>query len=104
LFIAYDGEGDLPLDFGKTTTLGSSIVTFFLGQFFKCPPHSWDHLPPKRVILDYLMMTAYREQEAEMMDKLKREQSMGQTKGQAVRTTSDADFFETMNERLKDNG
>lgn len=50
------------------------------------------------------MMTAYREQEAEMMDKLKREQSMGQTKGQAVRTTSDADFFETMNERLKDNG
>jgi len=104
LFIAYDGEGDLPLEFGKVSTLGSSIVTFFLGHFFKCPPHSWDDLPPKRVILDYLMMTAYREQEAEMMDKLKREQSIGSSKGRAVRTTSDSDFFDRMNARLKDDG
>mgnify|MGYP003659366880 CR=1 FL=1 len=94
----------MPLDYSKVGLLGSSIVTFFLGQFFKCPPHSWDNQHPDRVILDYLMMTAYREQEAEMMDKLKREQSMGQTKGQAVRTTSDSDFFDEMNARLKDNG
>ena len=84
--------------------LGTSIVTFFLGHFFKCPPHSWDHLPPERVVLDYLMMTVYQEQQAEMMDKLKREQNLGATKGRQVRTTSDADFFEKMNERLKDNG
>ena len=84
--------------------LGSSIVTFFLGKFFNCPPHSWDNQAPERFILDYLMMSAYREQEANMLDKLKREQNMGATKGRAVNTTSDADFFEKMNTRLKDNG
>ena len=50
------------------------------------------------------MMTVYQEQQAEMMDKLKREQNLGATKGRQVRTTSDADFFDRMNERLKDNG
>ena len=50
------------------------------------------------------MMTAYRENEADMLDKLKREQDMGATKGRAVKTTSDTDFFEKMNARLKDNG
>jgi hypothetical protein len=80
------------------------LTTFFLGVFFKCPPHSWDDLPPERVVLDYLLMVAYREQEAEMMNKLKREHSVGQTKGRPVRTTSDADFFERMNTGLKNNG
>ena len=93
-FISYDGEGDIDIPIGKATYLGQSIITFFLGQFFKCPPHAWDSQPPERVILDYLMMTAYREKEAEMLDKLKREQDMGATKGRAVKTTSDTDFFE----------
>ncbi len=82
--------------------LGTSIVTFFLGHFFKCPPHSWDNQPPERVVLDYLMMTVYQEQQAEMMDKLKREQNLGATKGRQVRTISDADFFDKMNERLRE--
>ena len=46
-------------------------------------------------------MAAYREQEAEMMDKLKREQSVGASKGRSVRTTSDSDFFERMNTGLE---
>tara|TARA_R110000851_G_scaffold220568_3_gene373378 strand:- start:40333 stop:40608 length:276 start_codon:yes stop_codon:yes gene_type:complete len=91
----------MDLSMEKVALLGQSIVTFFLGHFFKCPPHSWDHLPPERVILDYLMMAAYREQEAEMMDKLKREQSVGASKGRSVRTTSDSDFFERMNTGLE---
>lgn len=86
---------------GKVSILSHSIVTFFLGQFFKCPPHSWDHMPAERVVLDYMMMSAYREQEAEMLDKLKREQNIGATKGRSVKTTSDADFFERMNTRME---
>lgn len=85
---------------GKVGILSHSIITFFLGHFFKCPPHSWDNQPPERVILDYLMMSAYRDQEAEMLDKLKREQNIGATKGRSVKTTSDADFFERMNTGL----
>ena len=100
----WEGGGDLPLDSAQLALLAHAMPTFFLGSFFKCPPHSWDHLPPERVVLDYLILSVFKEIEAEQMDKLKREQAIGSTKGRPVRTTSDADFFDRMNERLRDNG
>ncbi len=71
---------------------------------FPLCPHSWDDLPPERVVLDFLILSSYREIEAKEMDKLKREQSFDSNKGRTVRTTSDSDFFEKMNARLTENG
>jgi hypothetical protein len=46
-------------------------------------------------------MVAFKEIEAKEMDKLKRENAVGQTKGRSVKTTSDIDFFERMNAGMK---
>ena len=100
--MSWDGEGNTPIASQKIPLLAYTLPTFFLGQFFHCPPHSWDDQPPERVILDYYTLTVFKEIEAESMDKLKREQGMSQGKGRAVRTTSDIDFFEQMNAGLKD--
>tara|TARA_R100000329_G_scaffold64990_1_gene57584 strand:+ start:3272 stop:3505 length:234 start_codon:yes stop_codon:yes gene_type:complete len=73
---------------------------FLLAKYFNCSPHEWDNLPPERVLLDYFTMLALKEIEAKEMDKLKRKNAMGQTKGRSVKTTSDTDFFERMNRRM----
>tara|TARA_R110000824_G_scaffold3689_7_gene17472 strand:+ start:5813 stop:6121 length:309 start_codon:yes stop_codon:yes gene_type:complete len=100
----WTGEGDLPVEDFQVPILAFSLPTFFLGKHFGCPPHSWDHLPPERVFLDYFIMSAFKEIEAEEMEKIKHEQSIGQSQGRPVRTTSDKDFFDRMNARLKDDG
>jgi len=100
----WKGEGEAPISSEKVPIIAYAMPTFFLGSHFGCSPHSWDHLPPERVVLDYLILSTFKEIEAEQMDKLKRESSIGDSKGRQVRTTSDADFFDRMNERLKDNG
>ena len=102
--MTWNGEGDLSVGIEKLPILAHALPTFFLGQFFKCPPHSWDDLPPERVMLDYFTLSIFKEIEAESINKVKREQGLGNTKGRAVRTTSDTDFFERMNARLKDDG
>ena len=102
--MSWEGEGESPVDANKVALLAHVLPTFFLGQFFGCSPHSWDHLLPEQVLLDYFILSAFKELEGEAMDKLKREQSIGSSKGRQVRTTSDADFFDRMNVRLKDNG
>jgi hypothetical protein len=102
--MSWGGEGECPVADYKVPILAGAMPTFFLGQFFQCAPHSWDDLPPERVVLDFLILSSYREIEAKEMDKLKREQSIGSNKGRTVRTTSDSDFFEKMNARLTENG
>jgi hypothetical protein len=96
----WDGEGELPIDDYKIPVIAGNMPTFFLGHFFKCAPSSWDHLPPERVVLDYFTLSAYKEMEAEQMEQLKRENTVGASKGRSVRTTSDSDFFERMNAKL----
>ena len=100
----WNGEGDLPISEFQLPVLAFTLPTHFLGKHFNCPPHSWDHLSPERVYLDYFIMAAFKEIEAEEMEKVKREQSIGESKGRLVRTTSDKDFFDRMNARLKDDG
>lgn len=85
----------------KLPVLIAQMPVFLLGKYFNCSPHHWDHQPPERVLLDYYTMVAFKEIEAKEMDKLKRENAMGQTKGRAVKTTSDIDFFERMNAGLR---
>jgi hypothetical protein len=96
----WDGEGEPTLAPYKMPILASAMPVFFLGHFFKCAPSSWDDLPPERVVLDYYILSAFKELEAKQMEELKRENTVGGAKGKAVRTTSDSDFFERMNSKL----
>ncbi len=72
-----DGDPD-----GITTEqmqiLGHSTITFILGTHFNCPPHMWDDQPPERVMLDYFMVRAAKEQEAKQMEKMNREAKRGE--------------------------
>jgi|OM-RGC.v1.035073168 hypothetical protein len=68
----------------------------------------WDDQPPERVMLDYFMVRAAKEQEAKQMEKMNREAKRGGSanKGRPLRTTSDADglddFFDRINESMRD--
>lgn len=101
--MSWDGKSDPPVSPPKMAVLLGAVPTFFLGHFFHCSPHSWDHLPPERVMLDYYMLSVFKEMEGKEMDRLKREQTMGGNKGRPVNTTSHvgSDFFDTMNERMR---
>tara|TARA_R100000005_G_scaffold20937_1_gene9010 strand:- start:436 stop:747 length:312 start_codon:yes stop_codon:yes gene_type:complete len=98
--MTWDGEGEPPIREYKIPVIAHRLPVFFLAHFFKCSPQAWDNMPPEQVIMDYYILSTYKEIEAKEMEKLKRENDVGGNKGRSVKTTSDADFFERMNAKL----
>lgn len=104
-------DEDLPdeerpnLNVQQATILSYQAITFGLGTHFNCPPHFWDDMPPDRVMLDYMIMRAANDKKAEMLERMKKEAERQMkhgrgNKGQPLRTTSDADFFERHNAKM----
>jgi len=100
-FMQWSGGDEPPVDPWKMPVLAMRLPTFFLGQFFHCPPHAWDHKSAEDVMLDYYIFTVFKEMEGKELEQIKRSQAVAQGKGRPVKTTSDADFFDRMNAKMR---
>tara|TARA_R100000152_G_C6697302_1_gene127580 strand:+ start:45 stop:371 length:327 start_codon:yes stop_codon:yes gene_type:complete len=106
-FIKSDGEEN-PFDPKQQMVLAHQTISFALGHYFKCPPHMWDGQTHERVMLDFLFMRATQEMTKEEMDKMQKNISRynvngGHHKGgRPLRTTSDEDYFDRVNQQMRD--
>jgi hypothetical protein len=109
-FVESDGKIN-PFSPKQAAILSYETITFMLGTHFNSPPHEWNDQPVERVMLDYLFLRVYQEQERKEADKAKRDAKRYNTKGsrhkgRPLRTTSDdavlGDFFDRVNQDLRD--
>lgn len=102
-YISSDGEKN-PFTPPQQTILAHKTVTFALGSYFKCPPHSWDDQSHESVMLDFIFMRAAQDITKSEMDKMHKNMSKGANNksGRPLRTTSDEDYFERVNQQMRE--
>tara|TARA_R100001463_G_scaffold108490_2_gene163029 strand:+ start:2170 stop:2496 length:327 start_codon:yes stop_codon:yes gene_type:complete len=106
-FVQSDGEKN-PFTPSQQAILAHKTITFALGSHFKCPPHMWDDQSHDSVMLDFIFMRVSQQVTKTEMEKMSKNAgrytgNKGHHKGgRPLRTTSDEDYFERVNQQMRD--